>query len=363
MGGAAPPNYPFVFFLKAMPTSAPLLTAADLAVGYFGPRQTPRPVTGPLHLALWPGELVCLLGPNGAGKSTLLRTLAGLQPSLGGRLDLGGAPLASLSAGERARQLSVVLTDRLDVGNLTALELVQLGRHPHTGWLGGLSAHDAARVQAALLATGTQTLADRAVNELSDGERQKVLLARALAQDTPVVLLDEPTAHLDLPNRVALMRLLHRLARQTGKAILLSTHELDLALQAADRIWLLPAEGVLRAGTPEDLVLSGDFAAAFTREGLAFDAATGTFALHAPTGPAVQLVGEGAAAFWTRRALEREGFKPTTGPARLRVTVPSAEQAAWLSQVAGQPAQPHATVAALLAALQQYAENHPASPA
>ena len=339
-----------------MPTPPPpLLAAADLVVGYFATQKQPRPVAGPLHLALRPGELVCLLGPNGAGKSTLLRTLAGLQPALGGQLTVAGRPLAELSAPARARQLSIVLTDRPDAGNLTVRELVRLGRHPHTGWLGGLSAHDEARVQAALDATGTAVFGPRPVGELSDGERQKVLLARALAQDTPVVLLDEPTAHLDLPNRVALMRLLHQLARQTGKAILLSTHELDLALQAADRIWLLPTAGPLRTGTPEDLVLSGAFAAAFAREGLAFDAATGTFALHAPTGPAVQLTGEGAAAFWTRRALEREGFVPTAGPADRRVTVPCPGQPAWVSQAAGQPPQTHATVEALLLALRQAA--------
>jgi iron complex transport system ATP-binding protein len=334
------------------PPPAPLLTAADLVVGYAA-KKAPHPVAGPLQLSLWPGELVCLLGPNGAGKSTLLRTLAGLQSPLGGQLHVAGQALAGLNAPERARQLSIVLTDRLDVGNLTVRELVRLGRYPHTGWLGGLKAHDEAQVQAALAATGTEAFAARPVGELSDGERQKVLLARALAQDTPVVLLDEPTAHLDLPNRVALMRLLHSLARQTGKAILLSTHELDLALQAADRVWLLPAGGALHAGTPEDLVLSGAFAAAFVHEGLAFDAATGTFALHAPTGPAVQLVGDGAAAFWTRRALEREGFVPTTTPAPLRVTVPAAGPAGWLSQVAGQPPQSHATVAELLHALRQ----------
>ena len=333
-----------------MSASAPLLTAEDLTVGYASRHKASRPVAGPLHLRLWAGELVCLLGPNGAGKSTLLRTLSGLQPPLGGHLDLGGTALTSLSAPDRARRLSVVLTDRVEAGNLSGRELVRLGRHPHTGWLGGLSAHDEAQVDAALAATDTTALAHRPVGELSDGERQKMLLARALAQDTPLILLDEPTAHLDLPNRVALMRLLHRLARQTGKAILLSTHELDLALQAADRVWLLPAAGELRTGTPEDLVLSGAFAAAFAREGLAFDPATGTFALHAPTGPAVQLVGDGAAAFWTRRALERAGFVPTAAPAAWRVTA-GPDSPHWTSQVAGGPVHTHATVAALLAAL------------
>jgi iron complex transport system ATP-binding protein len=302
----------------------PLLSAEELLIGYSNSRKTLQSIAGPLRLALLPGELVCLLGPNGAGKSTLMRTLAGLQPSLGGRLLLGPTPLANLSPSDRARQLSIVLTERVEAGNLTVVELVRLGRYPHTGWLGGLNAHDEAQVQAALVATDTTSFATRSVAQLSDGERQRVLLARALAQDTPVILLDEPTAHLDLPNRVRLMRLLHRLARQTGKAILLSTHELDLALQAADRIWLLPADGTLHAGTPEDLVLNGTFAAAFARDGLAFDPATGAFQLHEPQGPAVRLLGEGAAAFWTRRALEREGFQLT-----------SAAEAAWEVAVSG----------------------------
>jgi iron complex transport system ATP-binding protein len=209
------------------------------------------------------------------------------------------------------------------------------------------------QVKAALAATNTTAFASRRVVELSDGERQKVLLARALAQDTPIILLDEPTAHLDLPNRVALLRLLHRLARDTQKAILLSTHELDLALQAADRLALLTAEGTLHLGTPEDLVLDGTFAAAFAREGLAFDAATGTFPLHQTHGPAVRLVGDGLAAFWTRRALERAGYTLAAGPeAVAEITVSGADsQYQWLMQ-AGGVLRTGTTVAALLIALQ-----------
>ena len=338
--------------LSPSPHPAPALVAEALCIGYTMRRRAPRRVAGPLNLALRPGELVCLLGPNGAGKSTLLRTLAGVQPPLGGHLTVGGVPLASLGPEARARQLSVVLTERPDTGPLTVLELVRLGRHPHTGWLGGLAAHDHAQVQAALAATGTTAFAHRPVSELSDGERQKVMLARTLAQDTPLILLDEPTAHLDLPNRVALLRLLHELARTLGKAILLSTHELDLALQAADRVWLLPATGELLAGPPEDLVLSGAFAAAFQREGLAFDISTGTFELHAPTGPLVQLLGTGPVAFWTRRALLRAGFVPTSQPATWRVAVPTeASGGAWLSQGPGQPERQHSSIAALLEAL------------
>jgi iron complex transport system ATP-binding protein len=327
------------------------LAAQNLTIGYPAAR-APKLVAGPLNFALKPGELVALLGPNGAGKSTLLRTLAGLQAPLAGQLILADKDLTALSPPERARFLSIVLTDRVEAGGLTVLELVRLGRHPHTGWLGGLSAHDEAQVQAALIATDTAAFAARRVDELSDGERQKVLLARALAQDTPIILLDEPTAHLDLPNRVALLRLLHRLARDTQKAILLSTHELDLALQAADRLALLTAEGVLHLGTPEDLVLDGTFAAAFAREGLAFDAATGTFPLHQTHGPTVRLVGEGPTAFWTRRALERAGYTLTAGPdAVAEVTVSGGEaQYKWLMQ-AGGALRTGTTVAALLTAL------------
>ena len=332
-------------------TPAALLAAQNLIIGYPAAR-APKPIAGPLSFALYPGELVALLGPNGAGKSTLLRTLAGLQAPLAGQLILANKPLAALSPPERARLLSIVLTDRVEAGGLTVLELVRLGRHPHTGWLGGLSAHDEAVVQAALAATNTTVFAARRVAELSDGERQKVLLARALAQDTPIILLDEPTAHLDLPNRVALLRLLHQLARATNKAILLSTHELDLALQAADRLALLTAEGVLHLGTPEDLVLDGTFAAAFAREGLAFDAATGTFPLHASHGPAVRLVGDGPAAFWTRRALERAGYTLTTSPEALpEIVVRNAPDGYhWAMSGAG-PRYAGTTVQALLAAL------------
>jgi iron complex transport system ATP-binding protein len=332
-----------------MPTAP--LAARALTIGYPAAR-SPKLIAGPLEFALHAGELVALLGPNGAGKSTLLRTLAGLQAPLAGSVLLQEKDLSALSTTERARQLSIVLTDRIEAGGLTVLELVRLGRHPHTGWLGGLSAHDEAQVQAALVATGTTAFAPRRVDELSDGERQKVLLARALAQDTPIILLDEPTAHLDLPNRVALLRLLHRLARDTQKAILLSTHELDLALQAADRLALLTADGQLHLGTPEDLVLAGTFATAFAREGLAFDAATGTFPLHQSRGPAVRLTGSGPASFWTRRALERAGYTLSDGPTALaEVAVQGADGAYhWTLSEAGR-SNSGDTVAGLLAAV------------
>lgn len=285
-----------------------ILEANALTIGYrlSGSVHT---VASSLAFRLEPGQLVCLLGSNGAGKSTLMRTLAGLQPALAGEIRISGQPLANLKPNELAQKLSLVLTDRIDTGNLTAREVVTLGRTPYTGWLGSLSAHDRLKIDESIAATGIASLLDRHLHQLSDGERQKVMLARALAQDTPLILLDEPTAHLDLPNRVEMMRLLHTLARNTRKAILLSTHELDLALQTADELWLMHPGGSLFSGTPEDLVLNGSFEAAFARNTFAFDRSTGAFIIHQPEDKAqVYLEGAERSLFWVRRALQREGI-------------------------------------------------------
>ncbi|QKZ11301.1 ABC transporter ATP-binding protein [Spirosoma sp. KUDC1026] len=297
-----------------MNESQPILTARNLTIGYSSRKQAGRVVAESLTLDVWPGQLVCLLGPNGAGKSTLMRTLAGLQPRLGGVAKLAGQELNDVAPAQLARNMSLVLAERVDAGNLRVRELVTLGRTPYTGWLGRSTAEDLEKVETALRMTNTLQYQDRRVDQLSDGERQKVMLARALAQDTDLILLDEPTAHLDLPNRVEMMRLLHQLTRQTGKAILLSTHELDLALQAADRLWLLAPGGKLATGTPEDLVLDGTFEATFARHdahaGFYFDQETGSFTIHADSvGPSVTVTGDAGLVFWTRRALQREDFQ------------------------------------------------------
>ncbi|MBC7810485.1 MAG: ABC transporter ATP-binding protein, partial [Burkholderiales bacterium] len=281
-----------------------VLQTHDLAIGYAPSRRERRIVAQDLNLTLTGGELVCLIGPNGAGKSTLMRTLAGMQPALGGRVLLLGDEVGALKTNELARRLSVVLTERIDVGLLSVFELVALGRYPYTEWSGALNSHDEDVIQWALKAVGAAALANRSVGELSDGERQKALIARALAQEPALMLLDEPTAFLDLPRRVEIMRTLRELARSTGRAILLSTHDLDLALRSADRIWLMPLGGQLQTGAPEDLVLSGAFEAAFRGEGVDFDRATGSFRVSSRNGARVILTGQGLEAVWTARALE-----------------------------------------------------------
>ncbi|SEJ43538.1 iron complex transport system ATP-binding protein [Dyadobacter sp. SG02] len=279
-----------------------------LAIGYRS-SGTERTVAAGLNLQLGPGSLVCLLGSNGAGKSTLMRTLGGLQPALAGEIRVDNQPLGALKPAELARKLSLVLTDRVDAGNLTAREVVALGRTPYTGWLGSLTKVDHSKIGQSIEQTGITSLLDRHMHQLSDGERQKVMLARALAQDTPLILLDEPTAHLDLPNRVEMMRLLHTLARNTRKAILLSTHELDLALQTADELWLMHPNGTILSGLPEDLVLNGAFEATFARNGFPFDRTTGTFIIHQPVDqPQIYLEGAERPLFWAKRALQREGI-------------------------------------------------------
>ncbi len=313
------------------------LRTQSLVVGFTAPGRAPAVVAGPIDVELRPGELACLVGPNGAGKSTLLRTLAGMQAPLQGHVRLNGDDLQRLRPTTLARRLAVVLTERVDVGNLSAFALTALGRHPYTDWTGALSANDETVVRRALAGVGAAGLAARPVSELSDGERQKVMIARALAQEPEVLILDEPTAFLDLPRRVEILQLLHRLARETRTAIVLSTHDLDLALRVADRLWLMPSNGALLTGLPEQLALNGSLAAAFQGEGVEFDPALGAFRIQRqPCGP-IGLAGEGAAALWTARALERLGFEVVAEgePAPALVGVSAANGAARWSVTAG----------------------------
>ena len=284
-----------------------ILQTHALTIGYRAPRKPDTVIAESLELDLGRGELVCLLGPNGAGKSTLMRTVAGMQPPLAGRVTLSNQDIEHLTSRQLAEHLSVVLTDRPNVGLLNGYALVALGRHPYTDWTGRLSDYDEAVIRWAVEAVGAADIANHPVMELSDGQRQKLMLARALAQESALILLDEPTAFLDLPRRAEMMRLLRNLAADTGRAILLSTHDLDLALRSADTLWLL-AGGRVRVGAPEDLVLSGAFEDAFQGEGVTFNRATGAFNVEREGGGAVIVHGHGIPHTWTRRALRRAGF-------------------------------------------------------
>lgn len=207
------------------------ITTNRLTVGYRGHR-----VVEDISLSLPCGRLVCLLGPNGAGKSTLLRTLCGFQPPIAGTVTISGSDITTMSAAEVARLVSVVLTDRPLTPSLTAAEMVGMGRAPYTGFWGRLSDDDRRLVSEAMQTVGIAPLATRRMGQLSDGELQKVMIAKALAQHTPVIVLDEPTAFLDYPSKVAVMKTLARLAHNEGKTILMSTHDLELAAQLGDEL-------------------------------------------------------------------------------------------------------------------------------
>lgn len=291
------------------------LATEGLAVGYrtrsLRGRGSGRAVLTQLDLEARAGELTVLLGPNGAGKSTLLRTLCGLLPPLSGHVRVGGVSLAHEPPAVLARRLAVVLTDRVDPGLLSARELVGLGRHPHTGFTGRLTTVDHAAVQWSLDAVGAGHLADRPAAELSDGERQRVLTARALAQEPEIVLLDEPTAFLDVPSRVALTVLLRDLARDKGLTVVVSTHDLELALRVADAVWLVDRDSRVHAGAPEDLIRSGAVAGAFDAEHLAFDPVSGSFGLRRTARATVAVDAPPALFPLLERALAREGLTVT----------------------------------------------------
>lgn len=306
-------------------TGKPVITASDLSIGYPLKGGRRKIINERLFLQVYPGEVVCLLGLNGAGKSTLLRTLCGFQAPLNGDIRINGNPLASCSPTVLSTLLGVVLTDRTNAGGITVYDLVSLGRHPYTGFFGQLKSADHAIIRQSLEATGIMHKSESYVSELSDGERQKAMIAKALAQECPVIVLDEPTAFLDVTSRIEMMVLLRQLAIRQRKAILLSTHDLDLAIQMGDRLWLLEKHRPLIQGTPEDLILSGTFGSFFQKEGIVFDQATGKLSMEKPD-KAIGVEGDFITACWAGNALVRNGYKPSVFGDYINITCVSREK-------------------------------------
>src|SRR6187549_3083610 len=257
-----------------------------------------------LNLSLQTGKLTCFMGPNGVGKSTLIRTLAGLQKPLTGEIQY--FPNEKQNETPLSQQIALVLTDRISMPDMTVYELISFGRYPYLDWSIKLNDADTAIIQQSIQHVHIEHLVDKRLYELSDGQLQMAMIARALAQDTPIILLDEPTAHLDLNNRVEMMNLLRQLSRLLNKAILVATHELDLALQTADEIWLTGRDKNIITGIPEDLVLKDVFDEIFQFKG--FDLKTGRVEHEAHRNISIQLIGSGYEFLWTKNALERNGY-------------------------------------------------------
>ena len=292
----------------------PTIQLHDLSTGYRSSHEE-KVISRHLELAIAPGEVVMLMGPNGSGKSTLMHTMAGLLPPLSGEVIISGKPLSSLKMKELARLLSLVLTERIPAGNMSISDIVAVGRYPYTGFRGSLRPEDKVVIREALIACHLDGMQERLYTTLSDGEKQRVMIARALAQETPLILLDEPTAHLDLPSRLEVTTMLRTLARSLGKSILISTHELDLALGWADTIWLMDRAGEIVSAAPEDLILDGHIERVFGAPGLSYDQERGEFSIRQSGGKKIYLRGEGLRYIWTSRALQRLGYEvtPSTG--------------------------------------------------
>ena len=280
----------------------------DLSIGYPDKHNTKR-VAEHLNASIHSGELTCLLGTNGVGKSTLLRTLSAFQPPLGGTIDLLDRPLSTYDDRQLATVIGVVLTEKSDIRNMTVEELVGLGRSPYTGFWGTLKEGDRKIVHKAIARVRIEPLTQRMVHTLSDGERQKVMIAKALAQETPIIFLDEPTAFLDFPSKVEVMQLLHNLTHTLQKTVFMSTHDLELALQIADKIWLMDRTNGIAIGTPEDLSLEGKLSSFFSRKGITYDTETGFFRIDTDYRREIHLHGHGSRYAMVRKALQRNGIR------------------------------------------------------
>lgn len=298
------------------------IRVCNLSTGYRSKKNTIVVARG-INASLRSGELTCLLGPNGAGKSTLLRTLSAFQPALEGEIRLMGVPLTDYTEQQLATTVGIVLTERCDIHNMTVEALVGMGRSPYTGFWGKLSRQDKERVDESMEWVKIGNLRNRMVQTLSDGERQKVMIAKALAQETPVIFLDEPTAFLDYPSKVEIMQLLHRIAKIKDKTIFLSTHDMELALQIADQLWLMDKQKGIETGNPEDLSLNGSLERFFRHEGIVFDREEGLFRIDRKPDISLRFTGEGTRFRMARKALLRNGIQgnpEAVSPLHIHVT-------------------------------------------
>lgn len=307
-----------------------LLSTTNLGIGY-SEKNNKKLLHTNLNLTLKSGELICMMGPNGAGKSTLLKTLAGFIPMQAGDAFIEEKSIKVLREKDLSHMVSVVLTEKLFIEDFTVRQLVSLGRYPYTGFFGRLSTEDQNITDQALAETGLEQFANRKLSQLSDGEKQKAMIAKALAQETPILILDEPTAFLDLPGRIEIMRLLRQLTVQKNKGILVTTHDLEQALRFADKLWLIAQGKSMVCGSPEDLLLQGHIESFFSREGILFDSHTGCFKSDEEYSEQVHIVGQGISSYWVKNALERNGYNSEGAEkAEIQIEITSGEDPEYI---------------------------------
>jgi iron complex transport system ATP-binding protein len=311
------------------PTGEKILSFESLLIGYKT-GSSRNILLPPLNAFALKGELIAVVGQNGIGKSTLLRTVTGIQESLGGVLYLKNKALREYSRFSLAQNIGYISTEPVRVANMKVYDLVSLGRFPYTSWTGKLGDSDHEAISGAIEKVGMKDLAGRYINELSDGERQRAMIARVLAQDTDLLVMDEPTAFLDIRSKYEIVHLLHDLSRDRGKTIIFSTHDLLTAIGEADKIWLTLKVALIE-GAPEDLILNGAFNSLFDDSSVDFNASDGSFTFKRKVRGRIFLDVKGSAKYWTGKAINRAGFEisDVQSGARFKITQEE-DQKRWI---------------------------------
>jgi len=304
-----------------------ILTLDSLKIGYVSGREK-HILLPPLDATANKGELIAVLGRNGIGKSTLLRTLTGIQPSLGGGINLAGKNLRDYSRTELARKVGYISTEIVKVNNMSVYDLVALGRFPHTNWIGKITSDDNEKIMDAIEKTSMLAFCNNNISELSDGERQKAMIARILAQDTDIMVMDEPTAFLDIGSKYEILNLLHRLSQINDKTIVFSTHDLHMAVSQSDKVWLI-FDDKLMEGAPEDLMIKGAFDHLFDSSSVIFNSENGTFSFRAEEKGALYIEGDSSLRFWTGEAIKRAGFSISDVKTKTYIKVNSVNDNRW----------------------------------
>ena len=290
-----------------------IIELKGLEIGFSRGKKMPLSLMSDISLSAKEGEFIALIGQNGIGKSTLLKTLVKLHPCLSGEIFMQGKRIQDFSMQDFSKFVGYVSTEVIRTGNLKVRDLVSLGRYPYTNWIGKLTIQDQEIVDSAIEMVGLNDLKQKNITEVSDGERQRAMIARTIAQDTQVLILDEPTAFLDLPNRYDVLHLLKSLTHNQGKTIIFSTHDLGLVLHEVDKIWVMTESGVLE-GCPEDLALSRAFDQLFPDSPISLDAKSGNFVYPLAPDKKIRIKGEGDRFNWTKKALERNNFELVEEP-------------------------------------------------
>jgi iron complex transport system ATP-binding protein len=304
-----------------------LLSFDSLKIGYRAGGHE-KILLPPLTAYASKGELIAVIGKNGIGKSTLLRTIAGLQASLGGKILYNEKDINDFSRNELAQEVGYISTEIVKISNMNVYDLVSLGRFPHTNWIGKIDEENHLAIMDALEKTSMTEFSGRSISELSDGERQRAMIARIVAQDTGVMIMDEPTAFLDIGSKYEILHLMHILSRKSEKTIIFSTHDLHMAISQADKIWLILDDKLIE-GSPEDLMIEGKFDHLFDSSLIKFNSDSGTFSFLGEVRESVYLPGEGLKRHWTEKALQRAGFSVSERESLPKIMIPEGTNRQW----------------------------------